>query len=449
MDEQLQKENPIQPDYSPRQARILAFVSGKGGVGKTTLVSNLGLAMVKKFHLKVLVVDTCFSAPTLSLHLGVLYPSATVHDVLENRVPVEEAIYAHSSGLHIMPASLSAKRPEVDYDRLRAKLSQISENYDYILLDGSAGVDDETKASIRSSDEVVVVTNPDIPSITSAIKVIETVKDFGIPVRGIILNKIHGADYEATGREIEASTDQKLIGMVRFDKIVPESISSSTPIFLYSPNSSPTISILEIASSLTGLPFEKPQTGIVNTIMDSLIGRKEKRERPSMETIVRHLGEQAQRVELPASPKREPVEVIYDDETQKAISQVRRVISALEDEYKEGIISAESYRELRKYNNEKLKGLLAKGTPIYERKQEGDRQVSDPHAESGMVKELLDTLRMQKEEGIISEEEYREMRQQALEMPEPAQQKNEKHEKTHKSRKTTRHRSSRRGGRRR
>ncbi len=425
----------MQPDYKPPPAEIISFVSGKGGVGKTTLVSNIGIALVKRFKKKVLVVDTCFSSPTLGLHLGILYPSSTIHDILENRVPVEEAIYAHSSGLHIMPASLSAKRGEVDYNRLRAKLSQVADNYDYILLDGSAGVDEETKATIKASDRVVVVTNPDIPAITSAIKVLETIKDFGIDIAGIILNKIRGSEYEATAREIEGSTDEKLIGTIRYDRLVPESISSSTPVVLYSPESDPSVSMIKIASAITGLPFTLPSRSIVSTLVESILGRKEKRERPSMEKIVRHLGEEAQK--LPTAQKKEPVEVVYDDETKTAIEGVRKVIHALEDEYKEGILSAESYRELRKYNNEKLKAFLAKGIPIYEKPPApGEPEAAEiEQPKSDMIKQLLDSLKEQYEGGILSEEDFKHLRAQALSVPHPSSTEQPEPKKKHHKRK--------------
>jgi len=62
--------------------KIIGVISLKGGVGKTTTVANLGASLAKDFNKKVLVVDANFSAPNLGLHLGLVDPKTTIHDVL-------------------------------------------------------------------------------------------------------------------------------------------------------------------------------------------------------------------------------------------------------------------------------------------------------------------------------------------------------------------------------
>ena len=64
--------------------KIIGIISLKGGVGKTSSVANLGAVLASEFNKKVLVVDANFSAPNLGLHLGLVEPKVTIHDVLLN-----------------------------------------------------------------------------------------------------------------------------------------------------------------------------------------------------------------------------------------------------------------------------------------------------------------------------------------------------------------------------
>ena len=89
-----------------KHARIIGFISVKGGVGKTTSVANLGFILANNFKKKVLVVDGNFSAPNLALHFGFVKPQYTLHDVLDGKVNIRKAIYEHSSGMHLLPSSL-------------------------------------------------------------------------------------------------------------------------------------------------------------------------------------------------------------------------------------------------------------------------------------------------------------------------------------------------------
>ena len=91
-------------------SKTIGIISIKGGVGKTTAVSNLGAVLANEFKKKVLLVDANFSAPNLGLHLGIVNPENTLHDVMDNKVSVHEAIKKHDDGFHVLPASLVYKK---------------------------------------------------------------------------------------------------------------------------------------------------------------------------------------------------------------------------------------------------------------------------------------------------------------------------------------------------
>ncbi|MDI6721594.1 MAG: AAA family ATPase, partial [Candidatus Aenigmarchaeota archaeon] len=150
--------------------RIIACISGKGGVGKTTVVSNLGVALAK-FGRNVIVVDANLTTPNLGLHLGVpLYPT-TLHDVLKGTAAIKDAIYYHDSGLKIIPAGLSLRDLRgVDSRDLPNVLLDLLGTSDIVLLDAAAGLGKETLSAIEAADETMLVANPELTSVADALK---------------------------------------------------------------------------------------------------------------------------------------------------------------------------------------------------------------------------------------------------------------------------------------
>ena len=96
--------------------KVIGVISIKGGVGKTTVVSNLGTALAKQFNKKVLLVDGNITAPNLGLHLGVLDSKHTLHDVLYNHVPIRDAICESGHGFDVLTSSLAPTKKQQGRD---------------------------------------------------------------------------------------------------------------------------------------------------------------------------------------------------------------------------------------------------------------------------------------------------------------------------------------------
>ena len=119
-------------------AKVIGIISIKGGVGKTTTVTNLGAAL-SQIGKKVLLVDANYSAPNLGLHFGLVRPdSATIHDVLINKASIKHATYEHEAGFHFIPGALVPRASDrIDIYRLKNRLKDIKDDYDFILIDSS------------------------------------------------------------------------------------------------------------------------------------------------------------------------------------------------------------------------------------------------------------------------------------------------------------------------
>jgi len=230
---------------------IISVVSAKGGVGKTTLTANVGASLVKDFGKKVLVIDGNITTPSLGIHLGILSQERTLDDVLEGSVKLYQAVYIHPCGLHVIPASLSPKTSYPDPEVLKEKVSEVKNAYDFILIDGAAGIGREVIAAITASDSTLIVTNPEMTSILAAIKVIKISKALNVQPIGLVVNKVSNEKHELKKADIEELCETKVISIIPYDKKVSESIKKMSPIVL-SHNSPSAKAFRELASLLAG-----------------------------------------------------------------------------------------------------------------------------------------------------------------------------------------------------
>ena len=231
---------------------IIGVISAKGGVGKTTVVSNVGAALVKNFGKKVLVIDGNITTPTLGIHLGMLSQDKTLHDVLNGSINFTQAIYIHPCGLHIVPASLSPTSEYPDPQILKEKLEEIKGAYDIIFIDGAAGIGREVISAIRASDSVLIVTNPEMTSVLSAIKAIKISRSLEVPILGVVLNRATREKHELKASDVEELCEAKVISTIPYDKKIPESVRRMTPVVLYDKNAKSVPAFNSLAAKIIG-----------------------------------------------------------------------------------------------------------------------------------------------------------------------------------------------------
>jgi septum site-determining protein MinD len=234
---------------------VVGVISIKGGVGKTTLVSNLGAALANEFNKKVLLIDANFNAPNLGAHLGVLGAKKNLHTVLLGKSKLHEGIYEHAYGFHIMPASLDTMK--VDYLKLKEVVKTLKDKYDVILLDSSPALNDEMLAVIVSSDELLVVSTPDHPTLLCTMNADKLAKTKGTNISGIVLNKVLGKRYELTKGEIESVVDAPMISKLPIDLRVMKGLSEYKPMVLFKPRSYLSKGIKKIAASIIGEEYKE------------------------------------------------------------------------------------------------------------------------------------------------------------------------------------------------
>lgn len=232
--------------------RIIAVASGKGGVGKTTVVSNLATALAH-FRKSVVAIDANLTTSNLGLHLGIpLYP-VTLNDVLNGRARVKDALYYHSAGFRVIPGDVSLRKLMVPQSgKLLDVFYKLAGDADFVLIDTAAGLGKEAQATIKAADEVITVTNPEMPALTDALKLSRIARGFETDNVGVIVNRIKNMPHEVPIGRIEEFLGLPVIGRISEDNSIGRSIASRQPVVLHSPNSISAQQIKAIAAGLIG-----------------------------------------------------------------------------------------------------------------------------------------------------------------------------------------------------
>ena len=239
--------------------KTIGIISIKGGVGKTTVTSNLGAVLANEFGKKVLLVDANFSAPNLGLHFGLIKPeNSTIHDVVVGKAPIEKATYVHDAGFHFIPGSLVASG-KIDVYALKKKLKDFKKNYDIVLIDSSPTLNSEILATMIASDELLVVTSPDYPTLSCTIRAVKLAKQKNVPIAGLILNKHRGQSFELGIDDIEELAEVPVVASLNDDIRVLEALSLATPVSLHSPRNNVSVEYKKLAASLIGEKYEDPR----------------------------------------------------------------------------------------------------------------------------------------------------------------------------------------------
>ena len=247
--------------------RIVGVLSGKGGVGKTTVVTNLSTALATKFNKKVTVIDCNVTTSHLGMHFGIYFHPLTLNQVLKNEVSIEKAIYNHFTGVQIIPASLNlADLVGVDISTLKDKLRDFFYTEDFVFLDVAPGFGKEALAAMSACKEALIVTTPDVPAITDVMRGVGVLEELGVKPLGLVLNKVTGKKFELSEKEITKLIDLPVLAKIPFDYKIPESLAAKLPLIVYDENCKASTSFLKLASVLADETYEPPRISFLQKL---------------------------------------------------------------------------------------------------------------------------------------------------------------------------------------
>lgn len=171
---------------------VVVITSGKGGVGKTTTTANLGtgLAMLGK---KVILIDTDIGLRNLDVVMGlenrIVY---NLVDVVEGNCRVAQAAIKDKKhpGLYLLPSAQTRDKTSVTPEQMKKLVDELRDEFDYILLDCPAGIEQGFKNAIAGADRALVVTTPEVSAIRDADRIIGLLEANEMKKIHLIVNRI-------------------------------------------------------------------------------------------------------------------------------------------------------------------------------------------------------------------------------------------------------------------
>jgi len=204
-----------------------------------------------------LLVDANFSAPNLGLHMNIVSPQKTMHDVL-NGEPISSAVHLQY-GVDVIPGNFLNNK-EINPMLLKDRIGHIKKDYDFVILDSSPSLNEEMLATIIASDHLFAVSTPDYPTLSCTIRAAQLAKQRHRPIAGIIVNQSHG-HYDVDIEEIQESTGIPVVAKVKYDDIQHMALAERVPAPLFAGRTPLTNEIDKFCRSILGLPEKQSWFG--------------------------------------------------------------------------------------------------------------------------------------------------------------------------------------------
>lgn len=235
----------------------IVITSGKGGVGKTTTTANIGtgLALMDK---KVCLIDTDIGLRNLDVVMGlenrIIYD---IVDVIEERCKLKQALIKDKrfDYLSLLPAAQTSDKSAVTEKGMRKIVGELKQEYDYVIIDCPAGIEQGFKNAIAGADKAIVVTTPEKSSVRDADRIVGLLEQESIDPPLLVINRIRNHMMK-NGDMIEIDDIVQilsidLIGIVVDDDDVIKASNSGEPVALQ-PNSKASIAYRNIARRILG-----------------------------------------------------------------------------------------------------------------------------------------------------------------------------------------------------
>lgn len=241
-------------------SKIISVVSGKGGTGKSFFSLNLSYQL-SRLGKNVLLVDLDFNFPNIHLLLNHAAEN-TLSDFFAQRKLLRELVYRHGENLSIIFGdSGSADNPKITIDSMEyffIQLNKIAPQYDFIILDSSAGADEITINQLSKSDYNIVVATPEPTSVMDAYVLLKIIfENTDVTKNYIVFNKSESKDDSdsafqnlSTALRHFLKSEISLLGVIGYDRIVYKSIMEQVILIKSYPNSKSALEINELVIRL-------------------------------------------------------------------------------------------------------------------------------------------------------------------------------------------------------
>ncbi len=216
--------------------QTLVVTSGKGGVGKTTTVANLGTALAQKGY-KVVLIDADIGLRNLDVVMGlenrIVY---NLVDIVEGKCRIEQAMIRDRKlkTLHVIPAAQTREKDAVTPEQMKTLCEQLAAEHDYVIVDCPAGIERGFKNAVAGAQKALVVTTPEVSAIRDADRVIglleaNMLKDIHLIINRLNAKMVKKGDMMSTA-DIVSLLSIPLIGVIPESSEVVVSTNRGVPL---------------------------------------------------------------------------------------------------------------------------------------------------------------------------------------------------------------------------
>ncbi|MDI6710553.1 MAG: septum site-determining protein MinD [Thermoanaerobacterales bacterium] len=173
-------------------SEVIVVTSGKGGVGKTTATANIGTGLADLGH-KVCLVDADTGLRNLDVVLGlenrIVYD---LTDVVSGNCRLRQAIIKDKrlEGLHLLPTAQTKDKSAVNPEQMKEVCRELREQFDYVIIDSPAGIEQGFRSAIAGADRAIVVTTPEVAAVRDADRVIGLLEAAELRDPKLIINRL-------------------------------------------------------------------------------------------------------------------------------------------------------------------------------------------------------------------------------------------------------------------
>ncbi|MBL1212543.1 MAG: AAA family ATPase [Ignavibacteriae bacterium] len=248
---------------SAGKRNIISFTSGKGGTGKTVLSVNTAYALSKQGK-KVLLVDLDSNLSNINILLNV-YAENTIANFLEGKKLFSDLIYEHDSNLHVIfgdSGNTEYPKPRIDLIKfIFVQISKIQNDYDFVIIDSTAGIDEDVLTILKNSDLNIIVTTTEPTAVMDAYVVLKFLKKNNILSSSkILVNKcFDNSDADSAEENLKQASihflkqEVSFLGKVGFDTDVNKSIINQNILVKENPDNKTSKQIYSLSAQLEKL----------------------------------------------------------------------------------------------------------------------------------------------------------------------------------------------------
>lgn len=257
---ELNKLKNQQQSKTARKGKIIAFSSGKGGTGKTFLSINVAYAL-SRMNKKVLLIDLDSNLSNVNIMLNVTAQKTLINFLLHKN-SLKELVSVYETNLHLIYGDSGKvsfpQLKESDIEYLMKGIRELSELYDYTILDISAGAGNDIIQILANSDKNVIITNPDPTAVMDAYVIIKLLHNSGsVSEKLIVVNKSYNNQegmtcYNNISKAASHFLKEKvaLLGLIDYDQSVGKSVMSQELLTKYNPKSRISLQIIKLSQNL-------------------------------------------------------------------------------------------------------------------------------------------------------------------------------------------------------